>query len=164
MATKDANTHPGRTPCTLLISGIGELATARGDGPRGGASLGDVTLLHDAAIACDGDRICQQKMSCYVTAGLAEEFADYAKIVRCPYGDFRRATSNDRCVAASLFATCFFLFATFFYILVTCYLLLSTCYLLPATFYMMLAIFYLLLAPCEEVLKPIPFRMRRRDA
>lgn len=52
-----ANDTSGRTSCSLLVSGIGELATPRGTGPLGGAALGELRTLSGAAIACDGDRI-----------------------------------------------------------------------------------------------------------
>ncbi len=44
-------------PCALLVVGIGELATPRGDGPLGGAALGRVDRARGQAVACDGDRI-----------------------------------------------------------------------------------------------------------
>jgi len=41
----------------LTLSGISELATPQGTGPRTGADLGRLQIIHDAAVACKGDRI-----------------------------------------------------------------------------------------------------------
>jgi len=54
--------------------------------------LGKQNLLH--RLACDKDRKCNQKMSCYLSLGLAEEYSDYVKIVRCPYGGFKASSSS----------------------------------------------------------------------
>ena len=44
-------------PCTLLVVGIGELATPRGSEPLGGAGLARVHHAKGQAVACDGERI-----------------------------------------------------------------------------------------------------------
>ena len=44
-------------PCTLLVVGIGELATPRGSEPLGGAGLARVHHAEGQAVACEGARI-----------------------------------------------------------------------------------------------------------
>lgn len=58
-----------RTVVDLAITGIGELATARGSEPESGASLGRIEVVRDAAIACDGDRIVAAGPASEVLAG-----------------------------------------------------------------------------------------------
>jgi imidazolonepropionase len=53
-----------------LVTGIGELVTAKGDGPAGGAALGVVERTRDAAIAVEGGVIVAVGSEADICAGL----------------------------------------------------------------------------------------------
>ena len=56
-ATQQGPESGKRVPSRLIVTGIGELCSAKGTSPRGGAALGDVHTRRGQAIVCDGDRI-----------------------------------------------------------------------------------------------------------
>lgn len=60
----------------LIVTGIGELATARGSEPKGGAALGDIRKSHGQAIYCEGDRIAAIGDEAYILAEYGSLDAD----------------------------------------------------------------------------------------
>ena len=61
--------EPRAKKVDLLITGIGELATAEGDALAGGAALGQVMRVSEAAIAIEGERIVAVGAEAEVRAG-----------------------------------------------------------------------------------------------